>query len=276
MSGDRTIRTIAVDWSGALGGARRRIWLAEARDGMLVRLECGRDREELIAHLAAEAARGRRMIVGLDFAFSLPCWYLRQLRVRSAPELWAALAGGLAEELLRGCAPPFWGLPGRRRPDGIEPYRRTERETAAATGARPKSVFQVCGAGSVGAGSLRGMPLLPRLREAGFAIWPFDDPWRASALALEIYPRLLTGAVVKRRAEARAVAMAVHDGSMTPGMVAAAVESEDAFDAAVSALVMHAHRHELRALAPADNGIARIEGEIWRPRPARARAGSAA
>ena len=52
----------------------------------------------------------------------------------------------------------------------------TEAAMAAVGGIRPKSTFQIGGAGSVGTGSVRGWPALVRLREAGFAIWPFDQP----------------------------------------------------------------------------------------------------
>lgn len=80
--------------------------------------------------------------------------------------------------------------------------RRTDREAPAIGGIRPKSVFQIGGAGAVGTGSLRGMPILKRLRDAGFAVWPFDAPrWPC---VVEIYPRLLTGAVNKGSAGARA------------------------------------------------------------------------
>src|SRR2546422_446206 len=51
------MRAVAVDWSGARAGERRTVWLAEAVEGRLVRLECGRSREELVAHLLGEAAR---------------------------------------------------------------------------------------------------------------------------------------------------------------------------------------------------------------------------
>ena len=40
------------------------------------------------------------------------------------------------------------------------------------TSVRPKSTFQIGGAGAVGTGSLRGMPHLLTLREAGCAVWP--------------------------------------------------------------------------------------------------------
>ncbi|MEX0750548.1 MAG: hypothetical protein WD359_07030, partial [Dehalococcoidia bacterium] len=58
------------------------------------------------------------------------------------------------------------------------------------------------GAGAVGTGSLRGMPMLHRLHAAGMHIWPYDDP--GYPLVIEIYPRLLTGPVRKSSPQARA------------------------------------------------------------------------
>ena len=52
-------------------------------------------------------------------------------------------------------------------------FRRCEQRYPNA-----KSIFQLVGNGQVGAGSVRGMPLVARLRAAGLAIWPFDAPGR--------------------------------------------------------------------------------------------------
>ena len=52
-----------------------------------------------------------------------------------------------------------------------------------------KSIFQLVGNGQVGAGSVLGMPLLTRLRERGFSVWPFDAS--AGRTAFEIYPSRL-------------------------------------------------------------------------------------
>lgn len=44
-----------------------------------------------------------------------------------------------------------------------------------------------------------------------------------------------------------------------------AAGSEDAFDAAVSALVMSEHEAELRALGPPADPADLVEGKIWQP-----------
>jgi hypothetical protein len=48
-------------------------------------------------------------------------------------------------------------------------------------------------------------------------------------------------------------------------MRAAAVDSEDAFDALVSALEMWRHRYQLATLPAARDGVERLEGAIWFP-----------
>lgn len=257
-----TPRILAIDWSGAVDGAKSKIWLAEAADGRLVRLEPGRDRDAIADYLIAERRRTPELIVGLDFAFGLPEWFLEERGLQSGPDLWNLVAAE-GERWLGECAPPFWGRPGKGRPAIREELRRTDREVPAVGGIRPKSVFQVGGAGAVGTGSLRGMPVLARLRDAGFAVWPFDEP--GESLVIEIYPRLLTGAVNKGDGAARREYLARHHPDMDAKLADLAAGSEDAFDAAVSAVIMSAHADELRALALPDDPQLRREGVIWAP-----------
>jgi hypothetical protein len=265
------MRVIAIDWSGAESGAARRIWLAEAQDGSLVRLERGRTREQVAEFLLREGRRTPSLVVGLDFAFGFPAWFAAERAVADGPALWA-LAEREGDAWLRGCEPPFWGRPGKRRTvhDADRAFRRTERQAPRVAGIAPKSVFQVGGAGAVGTGSVRGMPLLARLHEAGWRVWPFTEgscPVGAAApTAIEIYPRLLTGAVNKSSFSQRAEYLRHRFPRLAaePGVVASS--SEDAFDAAVSALVMAEHVEALAALTCARDAIERIEGAIWWPR----------
>ena len=257
---------VAIDWSGAARGAERKLWLAHARAGRLLRLECGRSRDASIDHVV-ELARDRpRLALGLDFAFSFPAWFVRALGARSAPELWTLVAER-AEAWLAECAAPFWGRRGRRRPPptpAATPWRRTESEHPPLAGVTPKSVFQIGGAGSVGVGSLRGMPYLARLRAAGFAIWPFDAP--RLPLVVEIYPRYLTGAVTKTDPNARRLYLDRELADQDPALVERAVRSDDAFDAAVSALRMSRHESDLRRPERARVDEEELEGRIWCPR----------
>ena len=254
---------LAIDWSGRRTGERRYLWTAEAADGELVGLACGRTRGELAADLVARAAERPGLVVGFDFSFSLPEWFLDQQGFAGAPELWEAATRD-GEDWLRDCAAPFWGRPGRPRPELPQHLRVTEAGIAAVGGVRPKSTFQIGGAGSVGTGSLRGFPVLARLRAAGFCVWPIDAP-AAAPVAVEIYPRLLTGAVVKSDPQARRAHLDERHPGIAPEWRDLAINSEDAFDAAVSALVMSGHEHELRALPVVDDPVVRREGWVWSP-----------
>ena len=260
-----TSRVIAIDWSGALKGARKKIWLAEANNGNLVTLENGRDRGEIADHLIELARRSPKLIVGLDFAFSLPSWFLAQHELASVHDLWS-LAEREAEAWLSRCQPPFWGRPGTKRPKIPNEllFRRTDREVPAPGGITPKSVFQIAGPGSVGTGSLRGMPILRRLHSAGFSIWPFDPPgWPK---VVEIWPRILTGVVTKSSPVERAEYLRDRYPTLSSKHYSDAAGSDDAFDAAVSALTMADHVDELTALPVALDQELLFEGEIWHPK----------
>jgi hypothetical protein len=257
------LTVVAIDWSGRRTGERSHLWTAEAEAGTLLRLEAGRTRAEVVDDLVARAGDEPGVVVGFDFSFSLPAWFLDARGWPGARDLWDAAAHD-GERWLHDCEAPFWGRPGRPRPKLAAHLRRTEARLATVGGIRPKSTFQVGGAGSVGTGSVRGFPVLARLQDAGYAIWPFDAPARPP-VAVEIWPRTFTGPVVKSDAAARAAHLDAHLPRLDRELRARAVGSEDAFDAAVSAVVMSRHEPALRALpAPADR-VARREGWVWTP-----------
>src|SRR5205807_9724335 len=165
-------------------------------------------------------------------------WFLQEQGFSSAAELWAA--GPAIAAWLADCPRPFWGRPGKtRHADLPEHFRRTELETQAVGGIRPKSVFQIGGAGAVGTGSLRGFPELLRLRDAGFSVWPFDPP--GASLVVEIYPRMLIGAITKTLGSELRNHLDRHRWPADPTLRALASENADAFDAAMSAYWMWTH-----------------------------------
>lgn len=255
---------IAVDWSGAKTGGRKKIWMARASAGRLESLESGRSREEVVEHLIAAATGEPDLVVGLDFAFSMPEWFVREQGTSDGPAFWGVVAKR-GEGWLRRCEPPFFGAAGTTRPAGVELLRRTDCEVPKVEGRGPSSAFQLAGPSQVGTGSIRGMPSLRRLRGSGFRVWPFDDPAPGAPLVVEIYPRLLTGSTVKSDADARGTALAAYSEAMSAELLRAAVSSDDAFDAAISAIEMDRRSDELLALPPGDE-VDRIEGRIWAPR----------
>jgi hypothetical protein len=291
-------RVVGVDWSGDKGpGQRRKIWAGvwTASTGR-VTLEGGRTREELIAWLIEMSRETPRMVVGFDFTFSYPAWFLKELGIGSAPEFWRLVADGQGEKWLhRDCEDVrFWGVPGSQR-HGKKPaefsgehahrmLRRAETvlkvraemtdplQVAKIAGIAPKSVFQIGGAGAVGTASLRGMPGLLVLRAAGFRIWPYDEPdVKRAPLVVEIYTRLMTGAVNKSSEAARTAYLAKKrkESAMYAGLsrlvMAKARASEDAFDALVTAMVMTEHRREFAALRKTEEEVFRMEGQTWVP-----------
>lgn len=254
------VRVVAVDWSGNLRRAPLFMWLAEVRERRLVSLQNGFTRQQLIERLIEMAREDPHTVVGLDFAFSFPRWWCEQRGWDFASQVWAAMACD-GEQLLDACKPPLWGRPGRRNPHPPQRgLRRTDRDPGQG---RPKSVFQIGGGGAVGTGSVRGMAHLPTLAAHGFSIWPFDPV--GGPAAIEIYPRALTGPVNKSSATERRALLSARFPAQPATLLERAAGSEDAFDAAVSALVMADHEDELAALAPTAHPDYSIEGRIWRP-----------
>ncbi len=257
------VRSIAVDWSGDKSAARKKIWLGEALEGDLVRLECGRSGAELADHLVDLANTNSQLIAGFDFGFSLPAWFLADLGCETAPAMWQRSVSE-AEQWIR-VNPPFWGGMYGKRPVYTErqnPYRVSDL-TINIGGISPKSVFQVGGGGSVGTGSARGWPILHTLREAGFSIWPFDPP--RLPMVVEIYPRVLTSAVNKSSAIERAAHLKRNYPGLTTPMASKAAANDDAFDAAVSALVMDRYVDQLLNLPVINDPRTLLEGVIWHP-----------
>ena len=293
-------RVVAVDWSGDRGaaGQRRKIWAGlwtatstGKVDGGKVRLESGRTRDELADWLIARSRETPRMVVGLDFCFSFPAWFVRECGAGSAIEFWEAVAGGLGEHwLAAGCADRrFWGKhpkPAEFCGDGLHRMLRAtdidcklaaripEAERAERVrGIAPKSVFQIGGAGSVGTASLRGMPVLRRLRGAGFRVWPFDRSalHEARPMVVEMYTRLNTGPVRKSNAAARAEYLRTKRSdnaayaALPRSVMGKARASEDAFDALVSCMAMTARRGEFATLGTPLDLEYKVEGWTWAP-----------
>ena len=290
-------RVVGVDWSGDQGpGQRRKIWAGvwTASTGKVL-LESGRTRVELMEWLVELARETPRMVVGFDFTFSYPAWFLRELGIASAPEFWQLVAEGQGERWLhKDCEDlRFWGRVGSQRHGKKPPEFSGEHahrmlrmaetvlkvraemtdplQIARIAGIAPKSVFQIGGAGAVGTASLRGMAGLLRLREAGFRIWPYDAPSVKKPLVVEIYTRLMTGAVTKSSEVARTAYLAKKRresglyAGLSRAVMAKARGSEDAFDALVTALVMVEHRAEFAALRKTEDEVFRMEGQTWVP-----------
>lgn len=295
-------RIVAVDWSGDKGpGQRKKIWAGvwTATTGR-VALESGRTRDELAAWLIELARETPRIVVGVDCCFSFPAWFLEEHGCATVFDFWRYVAAGQGERwLARECAEiardeRFWGAPHKRPAqfcgEGLaRSMRATDmdnkitpkllegdpRRAAKVKGITPKSPFQIGGSGSVGTGSLRAMPFLLRLRKAGFRVWPFETSTLGSKkpapLLVEMYTRLLTGAVAKSNEAARRSYLAAKrkgDASyakLSRSVLAKAHASEDAFDALICAMEMVQVRGEFLNLRATRDPLLRLEGVTWRP-----------
>jgi len=281
---------IAIDWSGSQkeSDQRKKIWACTARveggSAVIEALECGRSRDQVADWLASLRAERGSIAVGLDFAFSFPAGFHGHEGVAEplSGKSWAEFldyADNHADEILASCPTPFWGHTGRKRPDDEtfgrfsdgQRLRVTDRMLGERSN-RPKEIFQIGGAGSVGTGSLRGMQILSKLRSSGWSVWPFDEP--TDTTLIEIYPGCLyRWKVNKTDVLDRERYLKKLEGSMAEGITvpdrwlwARAMASDDSFDAFVSCLAM--------AQAELDGGLlfshqehvtseVAVEGWIW-------------
>ena len=285
-------------------GQRRHIWagiwtaIADGKGEFT--LEAGRTREELMAWLIDMARETPRMVVSVDCCFSFPAWFLAEHGCRTVFDFWRHVATGHGERwLARECEEVarderFWGKPHKRPAqfcgEGLpKSMRLTDMENkitpkllqgdperaAKVKGITPKSPFQIGGSGSVGTGSLRAMPFLLALWESGFRVWPFESALLSGAkpqpLLVEMYTRLMTGAVAKSNEAARRAYLAAKRKSdaayagLGHEVLAKAYGSEDAFDALVSVVEMVRYGKEFAGLKATKDKMLWLEGITWRP-----------
>jgi hypothetical protein len=175
-------------------------------------------RHQIVEWLKTELTKGKRLLIGFDFAFSLPFESVGYLGGRigilpNARALWHRLEIAARGESDFGCsaivsdplfAPSYWTK--GKKPIGWKAVRRqTENECAQFTGAHPESVFKLIGSKQVGKASLTGMRVFQMLRTQndGTAVWPFDSLAGKQAVFVEIFPtifrKLASGRLEKLR-----------------------------------------------------------------------------
>lgn len=201
---------------------------------------------DMIAGLAERfTSRGDKVLIGFDFSLGYPSgtadsagldtggkapWqamhdYL-STKVKEKPDnsnTRFAIAAGLNYAITKGPL-PFWGAPARDQiktlsgtksdftHSPLAEYRTCEEWVRKTHRSKPKSVWQLYGAGSVGSQSLLGIPTVKALRDRlpNSAIWPFEtglETMTAETLSetnivfAEVYPALISA-----RAEAGEVA----------------------------------------------------------------------
>jgi hypothetical protein len=219
-------RYLVVDWSASgrpVTGATS-IWIAAAGPGPAVELANPATRsesEQLIGDVLSGGA-SERILIAVDVGLGYPAGTAFLFGLRGCPwsAVWAEVRAlivdddrnvnnrfAVAAELNRRSSGsgPFWGCPAgvvgpdldARRPGSfaVEQFRLTERRLRQ-DGFRPKSVWQLAYAGSVGSQTLTALPVLERLRQAfpgRLSVWPFEgvgppETAPGSVVVAEVYP----------------------------------------------------------------------------------------
>jgi hypothetical protein len=216
---------LAIDWSGARSPYRG-IAVAKCMRGksapQLVSstVNARWTRTEIANWLCDELKRGRRMLIGMDFAFGFPFeakvgyFHGGNDRQETVFDLWKFIDDSSGDEPDFGCDaftcdPRFEALfwKSGRLPEGwVARKRRTELACAETTNTRPETVYKLIGSKQVGKASLTGIRVLHyvrRIRKAEVSFWPFENS-RGSTIT-EIYPTLFRKAATGSLAKLRSV-----------------------------------------------------------------------
>ena len=141
------------------------------------------------AAIAGAHARGKRILVTGGSGFYLAAFFgpvsddlpIGEAVIETVRTLQARGPEAVLAELR--------ALEGAALPDWLAEHRRCDQKSKA-EGLSPKSLWQLAGAGAVGAQSLLGMPILHRLKAAlgaDCAVWPFDPIEGKAIVIAEIY-----------------------------------------------------------------------------------------
>jgi hypothetical protein len=224
-------RFIGIDWSGAEGERQSGIQVFEVSDKTKSperrpTLNGGKcwSRWDVLKFI--DSLSGCRILVGLDFAFSVPwdsslgCLPPCLSQLQGAHGLWK-LIDHFCKDIPHLYGGPIW----RAEASPFRPFikfwskekeyereireasllRRTERfagnyDLMKKSRVRPISVYRMAGP-QVGAGSFAGMRMLHALAStrSDIAIWPFDSIDKATVVVLEIYPALFYALARQKR-----------------------------------------------------------------------------
>ena len=214
-------RVAILDWSasGVPKTGKDSIWIgvSDASGTTSRNLATRNETEAEILSLTRAAIKsGERLLIGADLNFGAPAGFAKHLTGKAeATALWAWLAERITDDArnrnnyraiaaqINATLPgggPFWGngskteidgLPRTKPalPDWLAEHRRCDQQSKA-EGLAPKALWQLAGAGAVGAQSLLGMPMLHRFKEAlgaECAVWPFEPIEGKRIVIAEVY-----------------------------------------------------------------------------------------
>jgi len=221
---------VVVDWSAAAVPSPARpsgnaIWIGVAGTPPRYQRTRAAAIDWLAAFLGTEAAAGRRVLAGFDFAFGYPRGFAAALTGRpEALAVWARLAAALRDgpdnannrfdvaAAINATLPgtgPFWGRPGTldlsalpARGSQRADHGLPERRLVEARVSRAQPVWKLYTAGSVGGQALTGIAALEGLRRrlgSMVTVWPFETglapPQSAPVVLAEVYPSLIRPAI---------------------------------------------------------------------------------
>ena len=253
-------RIFAIDWSGAQKIGKKIVVAEVDGKGLREPQDDWKSRDEVADYLIEKAIEDMNFVVGFDFAFSFPQWFLNEKGCQTAVEFWKLIEKEGENWVSNLCSPFFkkgtWASHNSQ-------FRKTEEEIKQHTSMNPETVFKLVGPKQVGKSSITGMPILRKLRENGFNIWPFDQP--KLPMVIEIYPRLFYDNKIKKsNPEQRWDFLKKYPGLSESHRIKATC-SDDVFDAVVSALEMFNNMDKLAHVPHADDNFAKMEGRIWYP-----------
>ncbi|MEO8240762.1 MAG: molybdopterin-guanine dinucleotide biosynthesis protein B [bacterium] len=238
---------IIVDWSAAASPSPKSptkdaIWIGVTQNGTTT-TTYHRTRQDAESHLItlldAAEAKGRRTLLGFDFAMAYPQGFAAALTGRKDPRaVWHWLYQHITDDANNHNnrfavadqinatfhqPGPFWGRPATAAHSHLSPTKAvdytaldlTERRHVEAIVPSAQPVWKLYTTGAVGSQSLMGLPLIHRLSlRPHTAVWPFDSPTAQTVIA-EVYPSLLTTAVaadpdkIKDRVQVRVLSRAL-------------------------------------------------------------------
>jgi hypothetical protein len=100
------MQVVAIDWSGNKAGGAKTIWSAMSSNSHLSELFNGKNREEVADCLIKLAEDDSHLVVGLDFPFSMPAWFVRATGATDGPEFWKVVVAE-GENWLKVVPDPF-------------------------------------------------------------------------------------------------------------------------------------------------------------------------
>lgn len=253
-------RVFAIDWSGAKKFGRKIVVAEVGESGLAVLKDEWKSRDAIAEDLIQKANQDANFIVGFDFAFSFPQWFLKEKRCKSAVEFWELIQKE-GDLWISNLTSPFFKK--GTGPPRKSQFRKTEIEIKQRTSMNPETVFKLVGPKQVGKSSITGMPILRKLRENKFNIWPFDPP--KLPLVVEIYPRLFYDNKIKKNNPEHRWEFLNKYPELSDFDRMKATCSDDIFDAVVSAFEMFKNRENFAHLQHTDDSVAKMEGLIWYP-----------